>query len=266
MSAVVRWDGFLAQIQGRHRQVIEEAEAAARQFIAGVAGGGDVTPLSNQLSAAKSRLQALQQNIVDTWHGKVEDVMLEEGHVPLRDAEWKKGEAVRHRLDDETEELEIRMLAELARARFAAAQATIQPPRCGTCGTVLAGPPSFRHVELACACGARTTIAPNELLSTAAAIATHPISQEAATAEWRAMRHAERAQKAVRPPSPLALIVAYERTQIMYWHTYLATRAQFEPELGRDPNMEIRSRMEQWYVSYAEYEEEWVRAGRPRSI
>jgi hypothetical protein len=64
---------------------------------------------------------------------------------------------------------------------------------------------------------------------------------------------------------PLAAIVADEQAQIAYWRAYLTVRSGFEPELGRDLGMEIRSRMEQWYVSHAEYEEEWVRAGRPRT-
>lgn len=58
--------------------------------------------------------------------------------------------------------------------------------------------------------------------------------------------------------------VDYERAQIAYWRAYLAVRARFEPEIGRDPGKEIRARMEAWYISHAEYEEAWVAAGRPR--
>jgi hypothetical protein len=69
---------------------------------------------------------------------------------------------------------------------------------------------------------------------------------------------------AMRPPRPLAPVKAYELAQIAYWRTYLKARAWFEPELARDPAMEIRRRMQQWYESHAEFEEGWVAAGRPR--
>jgi hypothetical protein len=224
MSALARWDAFLAQIEGRAAQVRGEAEASARAFIANVAGGGDFQPLSHQLMAVRSRLQELESMIADTWHAKVDDAIAAEGlGTAARDAAFAKGEALRHALDDLREELEPRIFAELARQRYA-----------------------------------------RGLGETAVAIGAHAIAQEAAIVEWRAMRAAERALHAVRPPRPLAVIKAYEQAQIAYWRRYLAVRAQFEPVLARDPSLEIRSRMEQWYVSSAEYEEAWVAAGRPR--
>lgn len=225
MSALARWDAFLAQIEGRHAAVRRDAEAAAHAFIAGVAAGGDHLPLSHQLMAVRSRLQELETMIADTWHAKVEDAIFSEGHgVAVRDAQFAKGEALRHALDDAREELEPRIFAELARQRHA-----------------------------------------RGLGETVAALASHAVAQEAAVVEWQAMRAAERALHAIRPPRPLAPIRAYEQAQITYWRRYLAVRAQFEPILARDPALEIRSRMEQWYVSSAEYEEAWVAAGRPRT-
>jgi len=98
-----------------------------------------------------------------------------------------------------------------------------------------------------------------------AAIGAHAIAQEAAVGEWRAMRTAERLH-AIRPPRPLDVIKSYERTQIRYWRMYLDVRSRYEPILARDPALEIRSRMEQWYVSSAEFEEAWIKAGRPREL
>ena len=106
MSALARWDAFLARIEQRHGEVIAAAEVAARAFIAEVASGGDVTPLSHQLMAVEARLQALESNIIDTWHARVDDAILEEGHgIPARDAAHAKGEALEDRLDDAREEL-----------------------------------------------------------------------------------------------------------------------------------------------------------------
>lgn len=233
MSALARWDAFLAQIESRHRGVRDEAAAAGRAFIASVAGGGDYLPLSHQLGAVKHRLIELEKKIIDTWHAQVDDAVLEEGHGEVvRDAARTKGEDLQHALDDAREELEIALMAEMAKARYDAANAT---------GNA-------------------------ELLQSSVAIGTHPVAQQAATAEWRAMRAAERALHRVRPPRNLAIIQAYEAAQLAYWRTYLSARSWFEPILARDPEMEVRRRMEQWYVYFADQEEAWVAAGRPRAI
>jgi hypothetical protein len=267
MSALARWDAFLAQIEQRHGEVIVAAEVAARAFIASVASGGDVIPLSHQLMAVEARLQALESNIIDTWHAKVDDAILEEGHgVAARDAAYARGEALKDRLYDAREELSPRLHAELARLRFDHALASTRDIYCRFCGAAGPRPLSFRALELRCAtCQASTVFDPGELMRSVAAVGTHALAQVAANAEWRAMRIADRRARRIRPPVPLAAIVASEQSQIAYWRRYLAARATFEPELARDPSLEIRSRMEQWYVSHAEYEEEWVRAGRPRT-
>lgn len=266
MSALARWDGFLAQIAERHQGVRSEAEAAAAAQIAQVAGGGDYLPISHQLMAVRNRLQELETKIIDTWHEKVEDAIFADGHgVPERDRQYAKGAALRDALDDAREELEPRIFAELARQRWNHAQAQHRGAACTQCRAQFASPLAFRAFEMPCpACGQRTIVEPSELLRSVAAIGTHAVAQEATTAPWRAMRQAERAMRAHRPPYPIESIKAYERAQIAYWFAYLSARAQFEPELARDPAMEVRSRMEQWYTMFAEHEPSWVAAGRPR--
>lgn len=267
MSALARWDAFLAQIRGRHEQVRNETLSEARQFIARVASGGDPSPLSHQLGAVKNRLQDLERKIMETWHAQVDDAILNEGTpVPVRDAAYQKGLDAQHELEDARDEVEIGLLAELARARYQAATAALTPVVCGQCGAHFNPPHSFRLVEWGCSCGGLLRYDPSELMRSAGAIGTHPISQEAAAVEWRAMKLAERRSKAARSPTPLPLLKMYEAAQIAYWRRYLATRAWFEPELGRDPEMEVRRRMEQWYVYSADQEEAWRAAGRPRAI
>jgi hypothetical protein len=265
MSAIARWDAFLGQIEERHKSVRAEAEGSARAFIAQVAAGGDYMPLSHQWSAIQNRLQDLETKIIDTWHEKVDDAIMDEvNSTDERDRQRAKGEALKHALDDARCELEPHLFAELTRARWQHAQAQHRPTACSSCGAQLAAPIAFRHYEMPCACGARTMIAPSELVSSVASIGTHSIAQEAANAEWRAMRYAERAMHAQRPPYSIESIKAYERAQIAYWFKYLSVRSQFEPELARDPAMEVRSRMEQWYTMFADHDHTWVAAGRPR--
>jgi hypothetical protein len=266
MLALTRWDGFLLQIETRHRQVLGEAEAAARDMIATLATGGDPAPLSHQLMAVDNRLMDLETKITDTWHAQAEQAVFDSGgNVADRDRAYARGEALRHALSDNREELDSRLLAELARQRFRHALTTLPALACGWCGGRYQPPLAFRAVEIPCpACGNRIPFEPGPLMRSVGAIGTHAVAQETVNAEWRAMRTAERRLHAIRPPRPLEPVVAYEAAQITYWRAYLAVRSHFEPELARDPGLEIRSRMEQWYVANAEFEEAWVRAGRPR--
>lgn len=266
MSVLARFDAFLAQIEDRHRVVRAEAEGSARAFIAQIAAGGDYLPMSHQFMAINHRLQELESKIIDTWHEKIEDALFAEGHgVPERDRQYQRGVALQYQLADLREELEPRLLAELARQRWQHAQAQHAPTTCVWCRRELVAAPSFRSYDAQCpTCGNATLVEPSELLRSVAAVGTHAVAQEAANAEWRAMRHAQRVMQAYRPPYPIEAIKHYERAQITYWFKYLAVRGQFEPELARDPAMEVRSRMEQWYTMFAEQEHAWVAAGRPR--
>ena len=267
MGAIERWDGFLAQIAARHRAVQADAEASGRGFITSLAAGGDPTPLSHHLMAVSNRLQELETMIESTWHAQVDDAIMADGNtVADRDREFDKGRALRRTLDDEREELEPRLFAELARQRFAHAVAQRKGLACSRCGAALQPPFTFRAIDVTCNCGARTPFEPGELMRSVAAIGTHAVAQHAVTPVWRALRKADCMLRDARPPKPLALIQAYEQAQITYWREYLAIRSQFEPELARDPLLEIRSRMEQWYTMHAEFEENWVKAGRPRAI
>jgi hypothetical protein len=212
-AAQQRWSAFLAQIEQRHAQVRAESEQFGAAYTA-----DDLAPLSHHLMGVKSRLQDLEQSIEATWHAKVDDVFAAEGASgDVRSTAFMQGRNLGHKLDDEREESEIRIMAAQARR-----------------------------------------------LNNAATSA-HPIAQEAATGEWRAMNAALRALNAYRPPAPLAAVKAYERAQIAYWRAYLTVRHRYEPAIQiHNLPFEIGSRMEQWYVSSAEFEPAWVQAGRPR--
>ena len=265
MSAVERWDSFLAQIEGRHRAVREEAAKQARAAVATLASP-DTSFISHGWAAIESRLQELEKRIADTWSEKVDDTFAAEGIVKeTRMAALEKGDALRFTLENAREELQQHIFADAARELFARAMANRRDRYCSECGAQFELPMCFRAIDLTCPrCGTRTQFEPGELMRGAAAVGVHALSQEAALAEWLAMRKAERRAKAVRPPCPLALLKEYERAQIAYWRVYVAARARLEPELGRDPALEVRSRMEFWYTYSAEHEPEWVRGGRPR--
>jgi hypothetical protein len=266
-DALSRWTAFLLQVQSRHRDVLHEAETAARQFIESVVAGGDVGPLSNQLMATSARLQDLETRISDTWHAQAEQALVDAGHSAADvERERRVGRSLQWSLEDQREELDPRLFAHLARQRYAHARATCALT-CPRCGAPYAGPAVFVAIDHVChACHGTSLLEPGELMQSVAAIGAHALAQEVAIAEWRETRAAERRAHGVRPPRPLAVVVAIERAYIAYWRVYLAARAQLEPVLARDPAMEIRCRMEHWYVACAEYEPAWVEAGRPRLV
>jgi hypothetical protein len=264
MSATERWDAFLAQIEGRHRQVRDEALAAAQATIASLPGA-DVQPLMRAWAAVEARLQELESRIIDTWHEKVADAFAAEGLDGVRLGFYDQGDALKFALENEREALQVRIQSDAARQLFTRALQGRRDCFCAACGAQLGVPLVFRAVTLQCGrCGAAGVFEPGELLRGVAAVGAHALAQEAAWAQWLGMRGAERRWRLVRPPCPLPLLKDHERAQIAYWRAYVAARAQLEPELGRDPALEVRSRMEAWYHYTAEHEQEWVRAGRPR--
>jgi hypothetical protein len=257
-----RWDGFLGQIEARHREVREEAMQRGQALLA---GDPSTAALAQMWSAVESRLMDLEARIMDTWHEKVCDAFYAEGIGEAgQTAALERAAALGFALEIGRQRLEQRLQADLARQLFARAQAAWRGCFCGQCGAELAVPLTSRAVHLPCArCGAATLFEPGEPLRLAAAAGAHALAQEAAEPQWLAMREAERQLRESRTPHPLALLKQYERAQIAYWWSYLGGRAQFEPELARDPAGEVRARMDAWYRGHAEFEEEWVRHGRP---
>ncbi|MBP6631274.1 MAG: hypothetical protein KBG28_10380 [Kofleriaceae bacterium] len=266
MSAVARWDGFLAQIETRHREVRAEAEAEGRAFLTGVAGGGDYLPWAHKWSSVEARLMELETKIEDTWHAKVDDAIVAEGvGEAARTAAFNKGRAQRHGLEDARNELEWSLMADFTRQRYAIAAANRPPAQCHKCGAGLAVPHGFITVDLPCGgCGATTRYEPGELMRSVGAVGSHAVPQMSAIAQWRHMQATDRALNAMRPPVSLDLIKAHEKAQLAYWQAYFTARTWFEPVLGNDLRGAIASRMDPWYQGHAEFHPAWVSAGRPR--
>ncbi len=262
--AAERWQGFLAQISDRHKLVREEAAAAARDALR--ESGYDVTPIGVAWAGVNDRLHELERRIIDTWHEKVESAFEAEGYQrPALDVERRKGEDVAFVLENARQAVEMHVYAGGAREIHARSLAQQRERNCSTCTAPLDVPVAYRAVNLRCAhCGAVSTFEPGTLARTAIAFGAHALSWVSAEREWYTMREAERRVRDQRPPVPLALLKAYEQAQIAYWWRYFSTKMHLEPEL-HDVAREVRARMEWWYTSSAEHEEEWRAAGRPRA-
>ncbi len=263
MAAHERWAGFLRQIAQRHEEVSREAGECATAALA--QAGFDPTPIGTAWGAIDMRLADLERKIDDTWGAQVERTFETEGYDRgAITAAREEGLRLRHELEDRRESLHSRIFADIARRLYARAVAERTDRACPKCGAAHDVPLTYRAIEVRCAhCGAVGTFEPGTLMRSVVAWGAHALASEAAHREWLAMRAADRATRAVRPPISLALLKAYERAQIAYWKAYVSVRAQLEPEM-RDVGLEVRSRMDAWYRYSAEHEAEWVRAGRPR--
>jgi len=262
MAAHERWAGFLRQIAQRHEDVSRDAGECATAALA--QAGFDPTPIATAWGAIDMRLADLERKIDDAWGAQVERTFEAEGYDRGVIAGAREGLRLRHELEDRRESLHHSVFAGIARRLYARAVAERTDRACPKCGAPLDVPLTYRAIEVRCAhCGALGTFEPGTLMRSVVAWGAHPLAAEAAHREWLAMRAAERATRAVRPPCSLALLKAYERAQIAYWKAYVSVRAQLEPEM-RDVGLEVRSRMDAWYRYSAEHEAEWVRAGRPR--
>lgn len=264
VRAAERWQGFLGQIRDRHELVREEASVAARDALR--ESGYDVTPIGVAWMGVDDRLLELERRIIDTWHEKVESVFESEGYRrPALDVERRKGEDLAFFLENARQSASMHVFADGAREIHGRALASQPERKCPTCTAPLDVPVVYRALNLRCAhCGAVSTFEPGTLARTAIAFGAHALSWVAAESEWHAMRDAERRVRDQRSPVALALLKAHEQAQLAYWFKYFATKAQLEPALS-DVAREVRARMEWWYTSSAEHEEEWRAAGRPRA-
>jgi hypothetical protein len=262
-TAHQRWAGFLDQIAERHAAIGVEVEAAAREALR--ASNYDPGAINASWNAATHRLRELERRIIDTWNEKVEATFEAEGvDHETRMSERRKGADLAYTLENAQQALEMRILADGAREMYARALSSERAHVCARCGASMPMAFTYRALDVACpACGTPGVFEPSADARNVVAFGAHALAWETAQRDWLAMRVAERAVRDARPPAPLAALKRFERAQIAYWTRYIGAKAHLVPEVG-DVALEVRSRMDPWYRMKAEYEEEWVRAGRPR--
>ncbi len=266
MSAPERWKSFLSQIAARHEAVLGEGFGAAEAVLAGPSL--DVPALMVSLGAVRLRLQELETRIIDTWNEKVEATFEAEGIPHAQEAlARREGELLGRALERKREKLEPYVLARAAHRLQELAVASPARFACSSCGASHEPARTYRAVEIRCpSCGVAGVFEPGPLLRQVESTGAHAIGWVEAEQEWNAMKDAEDALRDTRSPAPLALLVAYEEAQIAYWYRYFSAQGRLVPEVARDLEKFVRSRLETWYTMTAEHEENWRAAGRPRKL
>ena len=180
VSARARWTAFLQQIEGRYKQICEEAEVGAREALA--ESGYDPIPIGNAWGAIQSRLQDLESKIIGTWNEKVQAAYGAEG-IPhdVQMSDRANGADLAYRLENAREALQHRIFAEGARAMYSRAAATQRERACPTCGSPFDVPFSYQAMNLTCGhCRAVSTFEPGSLVRSVLAFGSHSLAWEAA--------------------------------------------------------------------------------------
>jgi len=251
-SALQRWQSFLCQIEERHRQVATDAVVGARQALPET--GFDPQILGQAWAVVDNRLRELEERILDTWNDQVEQVFEREGY-DCADcvAARKLGDDLAFRLENSRQSLEMQIQAECARTLYDRASKTQKAHSCPRCGGPWTVPLSYQALNLTCShCGCVALFEPGMLMRSVLAYGGHALAWQAASAEWMAMRIAERQYRQARSPAPFSVVKDYESAQVAYWTKYCSARAYLEPSMS-NIGLEVSSRMQSWYRDSGEY-------------
>jgi len=261
-ALVARWDAFLKNIAERFEQIMQESRDGCAQML--LETNYDPIPMGNAWGAMERRAKDLGTKVDETWRQQVEPKFEEAGasrEVVLEQAH--KGDALRDRIEVETERTRIGIYCKLARDVAELDKNLHQP--CKQCGAPFAVPLTFRVTNMTCPhCRTVNEYEPGTRTRYVEASCLHSLCEQAAWNEWLAMRAAERAFKQARPHT-LAHIQAWEVAQIAYHRKYLTTRLAYLPDQAASFAKDLAGRMEHFYVYSIPNDPEWVRAGRPRA-
>ena len=262
---IARWDKFLASIETRLQEVLEEARQGCAMLLR--ESDLDTMAMSNAWTAMEIRAKGLASKVAETWDDKVEPAFEQaDASPPLLAAQREKGDALKHRIEVEVERTRIQVFAGAAREVWQ--RAVAEAPRtlaCTQCAAEVPAPQSIVAVNVTCNyCRAVNTFEPGMRARMIEHFCAHPLSEEASWDAWMAMRDAEARFHAVRDPA-LPDFKAYEAAQIAYWRRYLEVRAGMLPHLAPALEADLRGKLQHWYAR-VHHDKAWADAGRPKAI
>ena len=239
-----RWNAFLGKIEGTFAQLMAEAHAGCLELLD--LNQLDPIAMSNAWSGIRAEVFALQEKVGSTWREKVEAAFDAAGvDKPEVYAEEARGRALASRLLLEAERKEIAIFADAGDRILAAAQRVLRNEhRCTECGAELPIPGQlFRSIHVTCTyCDRVNTFEPGTQVRMVEHFCSHHLSQRAALEEWNGLKAAEQARRDTRGDT-IEGLRALELAMRRYWTAYFRARASVVPELARDLERDIESRM-----------------------
>lgn len=264
-AVLTRWARFQQQLYQRFCEVLAEAEQGCAALLHQC--DHDPGAMGNAWTAMHARAVDLGTRLHDTWNDEVQPRLDElDADISVEAHARTELDALADRMEIELEGTRLRVFADAARSLWARAQQEAPPSlHCTQCGSPIAVPATFQAVNVPCeSCRALNTYEPGARIRMIEHFCVHPLCEEAAWDQWLAMRRAEQLLHASREET-LALLQAYERAQITYWHTYLTARVAMLPDTAAAFEADLRGKMGQWYQQ-VNHSAAWARAGRPRAL
>jgi hypothetical protein len=262
-ETIDRWSGFLAKIEARFGELMQEAVAGCGQLFE--AHDGDPTAMGRAWGAIEIRAKELRSKISDTWHAQVDDAL--DGAPPgVRVRERERGEALEDRIDVGTEATRLRIYADAARKLWTRAMSERpQHLQCTQCAAGLAMPDTIQAVNVKCPhCGSLVTWEPGTRLRMIEHFCVPTLCDEACWQLWLARRAAEQGRRG-HHGDDLPNLKAHEQAYVAYERAWLEARARMLPQHAPDLDKDLRGRVAQFY-QMLDRERAWIEAGRPRIV
>ena len=234
------WDRFIAEVQGRLQELLQQKVAESEPLIAAVQG--DTQALMLLWGAVEHQMQNLQEEISDRWDEVCDELADDESaSEELVNAEGQKRDlgnlelelaylgAYREVCARAAKKMMDWALNEDARTRF-----------CSECGGPLVSFLIGQAQNIQCpACGADQTVEPGQSFRMFAASGARWVGEWDAFPHFQAMKRFECQIQQYRNSQdvPLELLKSYHDAAQEYWGTAFGVEAQLVPQMAKDiPN------------------------------
>lgn len=253
-----RWEGFAQKIQGRVKEIQEEADAGLEELIQ--ANPLDAGSLSAGFSAVKSRIQSLgdkvqgaEEKLEEEWEEATDDLDLEGEEQSAVYRLWfgivNGSRELQRKLEQWAEQVESKKNADWARVLYKLAEVECAQPRsCPSCGASIEV--SIQHAHSAVKCPHCDSV--NELdIGQATGMyyqgnGVHSLAHEAASEQWIAQDDAEKAYNDWRHPTDDDR-KTYLDAVTAYWTTYYQATQKLHPGFSQSIEEAVQGRLAHYH-------------------
>jgi hypothetical protein len=261
-ETLARWAAFEQKIQQRFQEILQEADAGFKDLTA--TDPTDAITFGNAEHAIHARVEGLLQKLQETFSSQV-TMSLAGG--PDLDGAIERMQATSAAMRLSWTRLSLGAKSDFYRAMYARVAVEMgKPVACTNCGSPLRKTLPHRVEALTCpACHTVVQAAPAAIVATYFGGAGHVFAQ-AATLDKRAAIDAQRARvEAWRKArsyadEPIESLQEWERMELDYWRTYVATQARIVPATPREMEELVTSRMTPFYEILERSNNVWRRS------
>lgn len=232
-----RWRAFLARMEERFEELLQEARDTLPALALPAAEGG-IQPYLLAAQALRSQLMGLCTKIDETWRDKVEP----EAAALDPDYDWRLdderlGTALTESIYARLDRVRIELDGAAAERVFATAEvAAARERRCQECSATLEGIGALlRASYVRCPyCGYTGTYEPPTDIRQLGWFAIDALARARTLASWDRLQEAHRQFSAHRSPKPTEARETLRAAHMEHYEDYLATRIRLAPELESD--------------------------------